>query len=372
MSRFAHWLRLGHGRAAVELRRGGGSRDEVVSACISDERYDAQINESRGPYLLKLIQLSGEIEFYRDAINSALHAGPISEALFHVARHLGCSAAMRAAFVREGWTDVGAAEELVKLDGVSGLLLALENLRTEHEDDQAWQVRSLFRLLRPTSPPPECRPWLDVVKREAATWRNAAPNRPRQTESDLLRMAEEALNISDTKRQAELLAPFGHRHVFPLPPDGLLELFHQTTNERLALRVLNVLRKLTDPRIRSLAFNLLADPEDVFHHRGIGLLVRNGGRQDYPAVLSILRGTLDADDLHGMDLGFRDFFDAHPSRAAAPGLLHLYEHGPCTFCRTGIVRRLLRLSALPPAIHDESPYDAAEDTRTLVRRWPRF
>jgi hypothetical protein len=73
MTEFESWLRKGLGRAAVVLKREGGQehRGPLMYACTRNITYDRQCEEERGPYLLDLIRLSGEPEFYRHCVITA-------------------------------------------------------------------------------------------------------------------------------------------------------------------------------------------------------------------------------------------------------------------------------------------------------------
>ena len=47
-------------------------------------------------------------------------------------------------------------------------------------------------------------------------------------------------------------------------------------------------------------------------------------------------------------------------------MLHLYEHGPCLFCRNRVVRWLFAMNALPKWVRIECAYDTNPETRETV------
>src|ERR1700704_5838924 len=74
---FAAWLRKGLGRAGIFLKNHDPKpyRDALLHACTHNLTYDSQCEESRGPYLVHLIEASNDVEFYSDSILSALNTG---------------------------------------------------------------------------------------------------------------------------------------------------------------------------------------------------------------------------------------------------------------------------------------------------------
>src|SRR5260370_20648316 len=71
---FAGWVAKGLGRAVLYLKTHDSKacRQALLHACTHNLIYDRQCEESRAPYLLELIELSGDTEFYRNGILAAL------------------------------------------------------------------------------------------------------------------------------------------------------------------------------------------------------------------------------------------------------------------------------------------------------------
>src|SRR6266852_4091240 len=76
MTEFEGWLRKGLGRAAIFLKTHPPEhcRAPLLHACTHDLTYDSQCEESRGQYLVNLIEASSDAEYYRDRILSTLAA----------------------------------------------------------------------------------------------------------------------------------------------------------------------------------------------------------------------------------------------------------------------------------------------------------
>src|ERR1700722_18280702 len=74
MTDFESWLQKGLGRAAMILTKhdGGTYRGPLLHACTHNSTYDPQCEDGRAPYLLDLIKLSGEPDYYRHCVLTAL------------------------------------------------------------------------------------------------------------------------------------------------------------------------------------------------------------------------------------------------------------------------------------------------------------
>jgi hypothetical protein len=63
-----------------------------------------------------------------------------------------------------------------------------------------------------------------------------------------------------------------------------------------------------------------------------------------------------------------DFWKGHPDEETEVLMLRsLYEKGPCSVCREGVVKRLIERGALPDELRAECAGDANSDIRDLVR-----
>ena len=161
MTDFEGWLRKGLGRAAVFLRANDSApwREQLLYVCTHYLTYDAQCEESRAHYLLDLIEISGEADFYRNRIIAVLSGdheemdlGQMFEVVSSFAANGSDAAkqAMYTAFHRHGFDAAGltCAEQLVILDGLRGLLFAMKSFREVEPDERPWQFGYLIEVLK--------------------------------------------------------------------------------------------------------------------------------------------------------------------------------------------------------------------------------
>ena len=402
MSEFKGWLRKGLGRAAIFVKTNTPEhcRAPILHACAHNLTYDSQCEESRGPYLVDLIKVSNDVEFYRGGIQSALAAydpeidlGQLFEiaASFVTKGDCELKQAMYTAFGRCGFANAGicAAEELVRLDGLHGLLFVAKSFGGVRAADRPWQFGNLIEALekrdgKQALPPElngfvqEWRNYEERLEREAqkapkprenyetlkrSLKRASALAWARTASSDELALAAEGLLMeSDEERLITYLRMF-QRHVFPQPIDRLLDLV-QSENDDVARAALVALRNVVDARVRALGLNLIAGVK--WRGFAVGLLVRNAERGDYGIIEAALREDIDPFIYHSIGIDVRHFVEAHRSEEAERSLLLLYENGPCSLCRNGVVEELIAIDRLPVWIREECQHDAYSETRKLV------
>ncbi len=400
MTNFESWLHQGLGRAALFLRTGDRRRcrGHLLHACTHNLAYDPQCESSRAPYLLDLIELSGEPEFYRDRIiealgsdNEDLDFGQMFEiAAYFADRCSGVRDALYAAFERLGFARAGAiaAEQLVALDGLSGLLVVMRSFGQVDADQRPWRFQDLIEVLEkhhakrplPSDLDPFMKEWQDyedywaqerekakprltyeallqsLTKSSAMAWaRNATADQLALAAGDLLRE-------SDEKRLICFLWMFRHRP-FPLAIEPILALAKSSHNS-IAHVALAVLSNVTDQRVRQLGLDLIAQRARL--GSAIDLLTRNPGPGDYRLFEELLAESHDAYLYHSIGMDIRCYARANRSQEAEASLLMIYEHGPCSTCRHGVVKELLAISSLPAWMLDECLYDCDDDTRKMA------
>lgn len=165
VSEFERIVRLGLGRAILTLKTDDPQpyRNVILDACLHDLGFDTQIEGSRAPYVFDLINLSDEPAYYRVQILSALRTETDYwnlRQLFELARLFAQQGDREA---REGMyariaanaTDTSldldisrvGAEEIVSLDGISGLLFVAEKLGERVlSDADYWDDGDLLRV----------------------------------------------------------------------------------------------------------------------------------------------------------------------------------------------------------------------------------
>ena len=402
MTDFESWLQKGLGRAAVLLKANDSRmwREQLLYACTHDLTYDRQFEEGRAPYLEKLIEISGDAEFYRDRIIACLANDDDDldlTQIFELAASFAnqCSAArnaMYAAFDRCGFAGagIGCAELLVVLDGLSGLLFTMKSFGEVEAEERPWQfghlVDALNRHHGEQPLPANLNPFLQEWQEHERLWELGRRKEPKPrsdyatlketltrsgamawarnaTPGELALAAEDLRLETDEKRIICYLWMF-RRHAFPEPIDRLLELAGGK-NPEVARAALVALGNVVDQRVRDLALSLIAERRRIDF--AVGLLVQNRDRDDYPALEELLADhSYDASVYHGLGIDVREFVKAHRSEEAERSLLLLYENGPCSLCRHGAVEELIAMDRLPAGFRDECAYDAYSETRQLV------
>jgi len=308
-------------------------------------------------------------------------------------------AVARAGFAREGH----CCDDLIKLDGIDALHFAADLFPCDIDDNDLWQVGSLVFALQ---------------ERDGAEPANEAIQRASRESPRLARMLETA-RASDLKREGRLFKPstrldypalkqligepgvksylffwsraasieeleavandlttetdegriLAYLSIFrerqcPLPANRLLELAEHS-DIRIARRAVDLLSRLKDPAIRSLALSFL----DVSDRAGdaADLLASNYQTGDFQLIEARLREPMDAEDLHHFGMGIKHLLETYCPKEAEQSLLLLYENGPCSLCRHKFVERLIELQRLPDRIRSECHFDAYTETRKLVQ-----
>lgn len=138
---FRHAISLGLGRAILHVREPLTKpfSDAVLEACLHNKARDPQVEGSRAEYMLDIVRRTGDPAFYTCTILDEICSDADTwDALhrFQLARLLAqegdprARAAMAAAFERNiGLSMQDAfAEEFINLDGIAGLLFAIERI----------------------------------------------------------------------------------------------------------------------------------------------------------------------------------------------------------------------------------------------------
>ena len=394
----ARWLRQGHGRAAIFIRdhNPAAYRDQLLYACTHDLAYDSQTAEPRGHYLATLIRLTPDPAWYLARVLEALPHSPAFDQLFNIARRWADEPAVKqalyAAFTTRATLD--AAIDLIKLDGLSALLRALDLLHRNGPGLQLsefeWLVSTLqdrdgedattraltlatessptlahYLALQPTPPPPRLpddAPYSQVAAE--LTHHTFALTRwgKHATEEDLRQAAADLLEETNEDLLRRRLFIFRNRP-FPGPPDRLIHLARHG-DWRLSHAAANTLGSMERTSLRPLALELLSTAGRC--DLGVELLARDAQPGDYRLIEEALHRPLDDELYHSLGMDVTNFIEAHPSEEAAPSLLRLYEYGPCSFCREDTVRRLVELHHFSAAMREECLYDAESAIRELA------
>lgn len=188
---------------------------------------------------------------------------------------------------------------------------------------------------------------------------------------DLARAAADLIAEQDEGRLRAYLQIF-RRRPFPLDVDRLLALMRHP-NDRIMVSAADVLSRVAHTRVRALALEISEDSslEGWRKSWGMKLLRSNFEPGDARLLIELLEAPNDEMGLHSIGFAIVDVLKENPVPEAVPVLRMLYERGPCTNCRKKAVELLRQLGALPDWLLEECRYDAGEYLRDAADVWAR-
>jgi hypothetical protein len=414
---FRRLLHLGLGRAILYAREHDvrAFRSLILDACINCYAIDPQSEGTRADFMLDLVNLLPDHEFFREGIlNSLANCGDDWHAKQRF-RFAACLAQkgdeqakllMYESFVPGAKMGDGIAIDFMNLDGMDGFLFAVEKLgrllseNPKHVDlgwlmsvatDSLGEQAAWDGLRESAARNPFVQVYLSAVERfETKNNRTSDKNSiigasydqlldklpmkwparlgfwgESAADDDLQRAAQGLISAAEAEMQRSHLAIFGRRR-FPLDHRILFE-FATSSNEQIQWAALKALSKISDPAVRNLSFDLVQKRAKL-RALAIGLLDQNFQSGDHKIVLNWFETEENLETLHTESLGIFAFWRAHPCEDLHNRmLLDLYEKCPCSFCREGAVSSLLERNALPMHIRAECAWDANSDIRELVK-----
>ncbi len=416
---FRRALHMGLGRAFLCARDHDVSKfkDIILDACLHCYSYDPQIEGTRANYMLELVNMLPDKDFFHGEVLKALTGcGDDYDAVqrFRIAAYLADDGNKRAKKAMYESYDPGPAMGeaiallFLHMDGIDGLLFAAEKigallLSGAEKVDLGWLLSVSIETFG------EKQFW-DALRYEGArnprteTFRLAAEkehersqqrsqtidedmklsypqlmaNLQNMTQFRIERWGEHAqdaeielaanglavtLNARELRDHLRIFA----RRRFPFDPGILINLIGMD-EERVGHAAVIALANVSDPRVRGIAFRLV---ETRANQRGlvIDLLAQNFEPGDHAIVLGWFETEDDEEARHSMGMDLKSFWERHPNdETEVPMLRALYEQGPCSFCREGSVSRLIERNALPEDWRSECGFDANEDIRELVKK----
>jgi hypothetical protein len=407
-------LRKGLGRAALLIDANPGSdavRDEVLRACRINLAYDAQCEDSRAPWLYRLILRTGVAHDFAERLLAELDDPDQQNDGVQMFAILCLAAADDPGLERESlrkflfsadFDAIGASclGAYVALTGVVGLADCARNLHAAlvaHIAEQdGWALGAAKEAL--TARAGEAQAEAEMLAARAQcpalhdlmTRFEQAQTRPRRrrapvgdyaafkakldgnggidhvwlaqaSDADLRKLARALVAETDLTMLWRYLRVFARRD-YPLAPETILPLVDHA-DAGVARGAARALGGITHPAIRARALALLnAQPE-----RALLLLRANSYDGDFGRVTAALASrALDEDRWHGVAMAVLDMLDGGtPDPEGVAVLLKLYQENPCSLCRTGIVKALARSGPLPDWLTAELPFDADADTARL-------
>ncbi len=413
-------LRKGQGRVVLHLGEHGaaGLRDEILEACLHSLTYDPQCEGSRADWLLSLIDLTGDEDFYCERILEAL---PSSAEFWDVDQLLdlalafarrGCTRARDALYRKfarqqfpEDWL---GGQQIVALDGVAGMLHVAEVFGARRLDDpDFWVDDSLLAeaceqcgaeavmaaLHDRAQSSAGVRAYRDGIAALRATRQTATPSRrPTRTTDEILADIDSAAgeypghyihfgrhaSVEDLERVFERLLGESRRDqllrclwVFRrrVPPrlDGRLFALAESSDEQLQRAALAALAQSQDGGVRELGIRLLRDQPNAIARGAIALFQRNYVPGDQEVIESALFVPGNGEASHSIGFDILDFAGRQPDPELARCLEWVYEHTPCSNCRGKALEALRARERAPAGLLREAAWDCAEDTRSEAR-----
>jgi hypothetical protein len=431
VNEFKHILDIGLGRAILALQQMDAAPYQVIilNACLHHTAFDAQIN-TRAEYMFDVVKATGNEAYYRDRILEAVkhhQSDPDAEYedydvphTFDLARLFaadGDSLARQTIYdvflsgLSKDTSNLTGAATIVKLDGIEGLVfvgtklgeLALADTTFEDDDqllhlaeensDKETVAKALEQAIATN---PQLAAYISIVRKYEAEHEANRKNRKRQHPStvsyealkqhienprdglyisghtwgeyaspeDLTQAAIDLQKQTDPKKLVKYIQIF-HAAPFPLDPN-ILFIRAQHADERVAVNAISALENMSHPAVRS--FALKSIEQGFFVGHAVGLLTNNFQDGDWQLIEDIAKRDLEEENYHILGISVRDVFERHPEPSSAQTLLYLYENGPCSMCRYGIVKCLYQINAVPEWMAQECRYDADTYLRDMARK----
>jgi hypothetical protein len=414
-------VRKGLGRAIVFLQGIDGApyRDIILKAATHDLRYDRQVESLRSRYAVDLMRASGEEAYCRNAVLTAL-ANPAEDESEDLMVEIAClwaeqgdaeaRQAVYDAFERHAADDsfVGV-EEIIRLDGISGLVRAVHTLTAVDWKEDAWLLSLIIEdVLEARMGKEEAWRALDgaaqndervaqalehvrELRRDRAE-RSARPYTPQPpisydaltalldadgipprgplrrwgryaAKSDVRRAANALLAETDPARALAYLRVFQARP-FPLDPAPIIALA-DSEDWDMAQAALLVLENMRHPAVRAYALRAIRDPRKA--SSAVDMLALNFEQGDHTLIEWLAeQPEADEDEEHWRGLGITKFVKQHEGPENARILTLTYDKGACSPCREWLVGDLIDMDALTDVIREECRWDANLDLRAMM------
>lgn len=424
---FCNALKKGLGRAILYVSEYGAQevQDDILYACLHNLGYDRQLEGSRAPFLLSLIDLTGHEEFYRQHILEALTEATDDWDEYQLTTLIAGFAqrgyeparkALYAKFEQQRVSDYWlASEQIINIDGLDGLLYVIEILgaRLLHdpefvEDDnmirEAYERFGKETVLSTLSERAESsenvRIYLDQVvsgHKQADTKTRPSP-RPEPNLENILSQIEGCEDESMIHYSSFVYLRFGQkannpdieylfsrllvetrleqlkrylwifrRRVVPRLDNRLFELARSSDKE-VQEAALSALANIQDSRVRDFALQLVKEQPQSVCQGAIELFVKNYQWGDDTLIESVLDNCNDPEDIHSIGIDLLDLAETQPYHELANCLSWVYEQTPCAHCRKNAVEILIARNLASEALLLECLWDSYEETRDLARK----
>ena len=413
---FKRALEQGLGRAILCLQQHDSApyKEIVLEACLFDTTYDQHCGETKAAYLLEALNAFEDKSKLKARVvkrcsNSSLHEdeAPDRDLLLELAKeqHSGARAALYKEFLQIPSADLdwSSGKEIVKLDGLEGLLFAAERFGKAKQINPEWElpwfhVRDLSKelgadvvdvafqnkgsasalfylecsrqeILKPHKGRDYTQtPVNSVIKvisgKEGLSKYSLGIWGTYASDEDFARVAEHIADLREPDQLSRGLSVFEKRP-FPLDYSALIPLcWHE--DENVVWQAAEALSHFSDPSIRAASLHLRENAETL--RESLSLLEKNMTDDDW-FWLEAVTHNLSDDETETLNIRVRDVIEANPDARAQQILIQLYESGSCAMCRSGIANLLNDLGCLPTWMLEELQEDSYSYLREEASHW---
>jgi hypothetical protein len=413
---FSDALQKGKGRVVLYLREYGAaeSQDEILQACLHNLTYDAQSEGSRAEWLMSLIDISSNEDFFRKPILEALtHSTDIWEVnqLMNLAlafARRGFSEGRRVIYEKfdkqefdESWL---GGKQIMTMDGVMGMLHVAEVIgKRMVRNPEFWEdglfseaCHRLGKEVMMTAFQEHAEKSVNVKAYLDTATKGRTGNYPSprgiQTLEKILEDIEAASGeypghyvqfgkradakdldvvfarlLSEARRDQLLRCLWVFlRRAMPILDTRLLQLA-ESEDEKLQRAAIVALAQMQDPSIRVLAIRLLGEHPKVITREAITLFNRNYVSGDHEVIENALFVPEDKETTHNIGYGILALTKSQKGAELTKLLEWVYENTPCSICRRNALKGLLERNRASDSMLVESVWDCCEETRTLAK-----
>ena len=390
---FADAVRKGLGRAVLVVDGPVSQEyeDIILAACQTDQRHDPQFEDSRAPYLMALAERACLVYDVRQLI-----VAPIEETLddwdrLQRLRMLG-EFAKRSNFevvqLLRRYAEEMDSNAWTVLADCGELNWLVDNILPIMPTEDKWEVMLWANL--ESDLPSDIKSKLTDAYEECASLRksNTEENErdlsfgsviqrieqgnrnmlglkrigPNLTESQVLEVADRWLSERDFRKGIRYAGLFEVRK-FPLPIEAIIDLIY-IGNAPAGFE--EVLGSIDNPKVREVGLWMIHNLD----YRGFQCLRKSGRPDDIPKLLTSLEKYQDEPDeyIHMLNINLRQVIETWSDSDRFPFLIWIYEHNPCSVCRSSAAKMMVDDGTLPDEYRREMQFDADSYCRELAAK----
>lgn len=392
-------------------------RDLILHACLNNVAYNTQMEGDRTRYLIQIINLTRQVDFYREQILSATRsinkeidrsdAGQLLRLVCEFALY-GDTEARQLVYdvFNSNLEDELGAGEIVTMDKLAGFLHIAEKLGEFNQqvvspyvadyplkqlEKEIGSQATYLALNKARRRNRNIDFYLTIIENRH---KNQAQNREimrdgmdqpyeyikqciqnrtpldyelwgkKAREEDLLLAAQDLIQQDDPPHILWYLKIFLERP-FPLDPRHLFSLI-DFEDFRINRMMLSVISRVEHPSVRQFAMKLIHDGHEEAGY-AIRLLASNYQDGDWDLINSWSDGNLDENTCYDLGGSIEAVFEHHPNTGAEHAMLNVYENTVHSWVRKSMIKMLHSIDALPDHIRQECFYDSKERIRELAQ-----